>query len=120
MPSEQYAALDEGLKHYELGILDIKKEILVERVKNIIIDMVRNHDSAPPIKFTVHLSQTLQYDYTYLANLFSESEGTTIERFYITNRIERVKELMIYDRMSIKEIVYYLKYSSLLTPVPAI
>lgn len=110
---EQYVTLKAGLRHYELEILDSKKEILVERVKNIIVSMIRNDSRSAPIKFTVHLSETLGYDYTYLANLFSESEGKTIERFYIFNRIERVKELMIYEKMSIKEIVYQLNYSSL-------
>ena len=109
---EQKNELNEGLKHYELELMDNKKMIIVERIKILIIQKCQSPDFENELKFSVYLSESLEYDYTYLANIFSEMEGSTIERFYILNRIERVKELMIYEALSIKEIAYQLNYSS--------
>jgi len=109
---EQKNELNEGLKHYELELMDNKKMIIVERIKILIIQKCQSPDFENGLKFSVYLSESLEYDYTYLANIFSEMEGSTIERFYILNRIERVKELMIYEALSIKEIAYQLNYSS--------
>lgn len=112
LSTEQLEELNSSLQHYELELIDNKKMIIVERIKILVTEMIHSDSIDPPLKFTVHLSKQLGYDYTYLSNLFSEYEDSTIERFYITTRIERVKELMIYERMSIKEVAYKLNYSS--------
>lgn len=109
---EQLSELKTGLAYYELEIMDNKRAVLVERIKNIITEMVDSEDTDPPLKFTVYLSNALGYDYTYLSNVFSAAENGTIERFYISRRIEKVKHLMLYEEMSIKEVAYRLNYSS--------
>lgn len=95
-----------------LELMDDKKAILIERIKGVIIEMVHYAEEQPKYKFSEYLSEKLQYDYTYLANLFSEVTGTTIEHFIISHKIERVKELLIYDELNLTEISYLLNYSS--------
>jgi AraC family transcriptional regulator len=109
---EQQIKLNKALKHYELELMDNKKGILVERIKTLIIETFHSSPGEIRIKFSEYLSKSLGYDYTYLANVFSETEGITIERFYILSRTERVKELMVYEGLSIKEIAYQMNYSS--------
>jgi AraC family transcriptional regulator len=109
---EQKDQVNEGLKYYALELMNNKKMIVVERIKTLIIQKFNTPDPDQGLKFSVYLSESLHYDYTYLANIFSEMEGSTIEHYYISNRIERVKELMIYEALSIKEIAYQLNYSS--------
>lgn len=104
--------LGKELAIYKLKMMDDKREILVNRVKTLLIDKLHSTDHDDGFKFSVFLSSTLTYDYTYLANLFNEFEGSTIEKFYITQKIERVKELMIYELKSITQISYELNYSS--------
>ncbi len=101
-----------ALQYYQLELMDNRKKILVERIKVLIIELIRLPDTEPVLKFSEHLSARLHYDYTYLSNIFSDAEGSTIERFYISNRVERVKELIVYEAMSLKEISYQLNYSS--------
>ena len=84
----------------------------IEKIKNVIIEMVHYTDELPKINFSVYLSDKLNYDYTYLSNLFSETEGTTIEQFILLHKIERVKELIIYDELNLTEIAFKLHYSS--------
>lgn len=108
----QLKQLDTALKHYELELMENKKNILVERIKILIIESLRSSNDELPLKFSEYLSRTLHFDYTYLANIFSENEGSTIERFYILSKIERVKQLLVYDELSIKEITFQLNYSS--------
>ena len=110
--SEQQKGLNAALKHYELELMDDKKNILVERIKTLIIEMFHSPNDEIRLKFSEYLSKSLHYEYTYLANTFSELEGSTIEKFYILNRIERVKELLMYEALSVKEIAYQLNYSS--------
>lgn len=109
---EQREQLRKTLQNSGLELMDDKRAVLIERVKNTIIDMV--HHSNEPIKtnFSDHLSKMLDYDYTYLSNLFSEVQGTTIEQFMISHKIERIKELLIYDELNITEIAYEMNYSS--------
>ena len=95
-----------------LELMDDKNAMLIEKIKNVIVEMVHYTDELPKIKFSDYLSKKLNYDYTYLANLFSETEGTTIEHFIILHKIERVKELIIYDELNLTEIAYKLHYSS--------
>lgn len=104
--------LDIALKFYELELLDTSRNILVERIKISIIEMVNTPNEGKALKFSELLSRKLNKDYTYLANIFSESEKSTIEKFYILKKVERVKELMIYEEMTIKEISFQLNYSS--------
>ena len=109
---EQQKNLNEALKYYELELMDNKKTILVERIKTLIAEMFHSPDAEIQIKLTHYLSKRLEYEYTYLSNIFSEVEKTTIERFYISTRVQRVKELLVYEGLSIKEISYQLNYSS--------
>src|SRR5579883_1877606 len=100
------------LKKIGLELMDDKKAILIERIKNVIIETIHYSDEALKINFSDHLSKTLEYDYTYLSNLFSETAGSTIEHFIIKHKIERVKELLMYDELTLTEIAYRLHYSS--------
>lgn len=109
---DQRNALDTALRHYELELMDNSRKILVEKIKLAIIDIFNSSHDDIVLKFSEYLSKKLKYDYTYLANSFSEVEGSTIERFYITQKIKKVKELIKYEGMGIKEIAYYLNYSS--------
>ncbi|MES1224068.1 MAG: helix-turn-helix domain-containing protein [Bacteroidota bacterium] len=93
-------------------ILEDHKSILIEKIKTIIIQMVQYDGNLPKINFSAYLTAKLPYDYTYLANIFSEVKGTTIERFIIMHKIERIKELLLYNELSLTEISYKLNYSS--------
>ena len=104
--------LNFNLKKSGLALIEDKKSILVEKIKNIIIDLVHYSESKLKINLSDYLSQKLNYDYTYLANLFSENQGNTIEHFFLNHKIERVKELLVYDELNISEIADKLHYSS--------
>ena len=95
-----------------LELMDDKKSVLIEKIKDIVIEMVHYEDELPKVNFSDYLTEKLGYNYTYLANLFSETEGTTIEHFIIIHKIERVKELIIYDELNLTEIAWKLHYSS--------
>ncbi len=95
-----------------LELLDDKKSILIERIKNVITDMVHYSEKEPLINYSDYISEKLSYDYTYLSNIFSEVSGITIQQFIIINKIERVKELLLYDELNLTEIAYNLHYSS--------
>jgi AraC-like DNA-binding protein len=95
-----------------LELMDDKKAVLIEKIKNVIIEMVHYKDDLPKVNFSDYLAEKLDYDYTYLANLFSEVQGTTIEKFIISHKIEMVKELIIYDELSLSEIAWKMHYSS--------
>lgn len=95
-----------------LELLDDKKSILIERIKCLIIEMIHYSDELPATNYSEYISNELQYDYTYLANLFSEVKGITIQQYIIINKIEKVKELLLYDELSVKDIAFKLHYSS--------
>ena len=95
-----------------LELMDDKKSVLIQRIKNVIIDLVHYSEEPLVVNFSVYLSQKLGYDYTYLANLFSEVQGTTIEKYFIAHKIEKVKELLVYNELNLTEIAYLLHYSS--------
>jgi len=95
-----------------LEVMDDRKAILIEKIKSIIIEMVHYTDELPETNFSDFLSEKLDHNYTYLANIFSETEGCTIEHFIIIHKIERVKELIIYDELNLTEIAWKLHYSS--------
>lgn len=101
------ALLDSGLE-----LMDDKRAVLIEKIKNVIIEMVHHSDEILKINFSDFLSEKLNHDYTYLANLFSEVQGTTIEQFIISHKIERIKELMIYGELNITQIAWKMNYSS--------
>ena len=109
---QQREQLKEALGKTGLELMDDKKAILIERIKSVIVEMVHYDDERPKTNFSDYLTDKLKYDYTYLANLFSEVTGITIEYFIIAHKIERVKELLIYDELNLTEISYKLNYSS--------
>jgi len=110
--AEQRAQLKTALLKSGLELMDDKKAILIEKIKNVIIEMVHYEDELSKTNFSDYMSEKLNYDYTYLANLFSETKGITIEHFVILHKIERVKELIIYDELNLSEIAWKLHYSS--------
>ena len=93
-----------------LELMDDKKSVLIEKIKNVVIEMIHYTEETPKKNFSYYLSEKLNYDYTYLANLFSEVQGITIEKFIISHKIERVKELIIYDELSLTEIAWAMHY----------
>jgi AraC-like DNA-binding protein len=95
-----------------LELMDDKKSVLIQKIKNVIIDLAHYSEEPLTVNFSEFLSQKLGHDYTYLANLFSEVQGTTIEKFFITHKIERVKELLVYNELNLTEIAYRMHYSS--------
>lgn len=109
---EQIQKLDKALKKSGLELMDNKKSVLVEKIKGAIIELVHYTDEQIKVNLSDYLSEKLNYDYTYLANLFSEVKGTTIEKFYLNHKIEKVKELIIYDELNLSEIAYKMHYSS--------
>jgi len=112
MTTLQRQKLKTGLLKSGLELMEDKKAVLIERIKNVIVEMVHYSDEIPKINFSEYLSEKLNYDYTYMANLFSETEGTTIEHYILLHKIERVKELIIYDELNLTEIAWKLHYSS--------
>ena len=109
---DQKEQLKKALLRSGLELMDDKKAMLIEKIKNVVIEMVHYADELPKTNFSDYLSGKLDLDYTYLANLFSETEGTTIEHFIILHKIERVKELIMYDELDLSEIAWKLHYSS--------
>jgi AraC-like DNA-binding protein len=109
---EQRGKLNENLHHSGLELLDDKKSILIDRVKTLIIEMIHYSDELPNVNYSNYISEKLNYDYTYLSNLFSEVKGITIQHFIILHKIERVKELLLYDELNLTEISFKLHYSS--------
>jgi AraC-like DNA-binding protein len=109
---EQHEQIRIALLKSGLELMDDKKAVLIEKIKNLIIQMVHYSDELPKTNFSDYLSEKLNYDYTYMANLFSEVQGITIEKYIILHKIERVKELIIYDEFSLTEIAWKMHYSS--------
>lgn len=109
---EQQEQLKNNLLRSGLELLDDKKSILIEKIKNVVIEMIHYTDELPKINYSEYISEKLNLDYTYLANIFSEVKGITIQHFIIINKIEKVKELLLYDELDLTEISYRLKYSS--------
>jgi len=109
---EQLDALDNNLKKSGLELLDDQKNILVEKIKNTIIELIHYSDEVPKVNDSDYISESLNYDYTYLSNTFSEVKGITIQQYIIQHKIEKVKELLLYDELSLTEIAHKLHYSS--------
>jgi AraC-like DNA-binding protein len=108
----QREKLSNSLIKSGLVLLDDKKVMLIEKIKGVIVEMVHYADELPKTNFSEYLSKQLNYDYTYMANLFSEIEGATIEHYILIHKIEKVKELIIYDELNLTEIAHKLHYSS--------
>lgn len=112
LSAQQYAELKKALLSYGFELLEDKKSMLIEKIKNIIIEMIHYSDEPPLLNFSSYLSEKLNYDYNYLSNLFSEVKGSTIENYIISHKIERAKELLIYNELTLTEIAEKLHYSS--------
>ena len=110
--AELRAQLKTDLLHLGFELMDDKKGILIEKIKITIIEMVHYAGEPIKLKFSEYLSEKLQYDYTYMANLFSEVQGITIGQFISAHKIERIKELIIYSELNITEIAWKMNYSS--------
>jgi AraC-like DNA-binding protein len=109
---DQRQQLKAGLLSSGFELMDDKKSMLIEKIKNVIIEMVHHSNEVIKVNFSTYLSEKLNHDYTYLSNLFSEVQGTTIERFIISHKTEKVKELIIYGELNITEIAWKMGYSS--------
>ena len=111
LTKEQQAELDERLKAIGFELIDDRKSKLIEQIKNIVVELV--HYSEPlNIKYSAYIADKLHHDYSSLSKLFSEVEGVTIEHYIISQKIERAKELLVYDELSLSEIADVLGYSS--------
>ena len=109
---QQRDLLKFNLEKSGLELLDDKRAILIEKIKNVVVEMIHHSDELPKVNFSEYLSEKLKYDYTYLSNIFSEVKGITIQQFIIIHKIEKVKELLLYDELNLTEISYKLHYSS--------
>lgn len=112
LSAEQKQTLNEKLQALGFDLIDDKKSRLIERIKTLIIALVHQQNSALSVNLSTYLAEALHYDYAYLSNLFTAVEGTTIEQYFIHQKIERVKELLVYDEHSLSEIAFQLNYSS--------
>ncbi|GAA4746232.1 hypothetical protein GCM10023229_27830 [Flavisolibacter ginsenosidimutans] len=112
LTSKKQKELATALLAFGFELLEDKKSMLIEKIKNIIVEMIHYNDEPPGINFSNYLSEKLGYEYNYLSNLFSEIKGTTIEHYIISHKIERAKELLIYNQLTLTEIAYKLHYSS--------
>jgi len=112
LTQEEEEEFRENLKKAGLELLDDRKNILVEKIKSVIVDMVHYADELPNVNDSDYISEKLGYDYTYLSNTFSEVKGITIQKYIIMHKIEKVKELLLYDELTLTEIAYRLHYSS--------
>lgn len=110
--NETREILKKGLLISGLELMDDKKAMLIEKINNVITEMIHHSDDAPKMNYSNYISEKLNYDYTYLSNLFSEVKGITIQQFIIVHKIERVKEFLLYDELNLTEISYKLHYSS--------
>jgi AraC-like DNA-binding protein len=110
--NKQIQKLKLNLAVVGLELMDDKKSILIDKIKNVIIEMIHYSDEIPKVNYSDYISEKLGYDYTYLSNLFSEVKGTTIQHFIIDHKIEKAKELILYDELNLTEISYKLHYSS--------
>ena len=108
----QRVQLKESLLKSGLELMDDKRAVLIERIKNVIIELVHHNDDDIKVKFSQYLSEKLKHDYTYMSNLFSEVQGINIEQFLISHKVERIKELIIYGELNMTEIAWKMNYSS--------
>lgn len=105
-------ALENVLDPLGFQVIDDKKSRMIEKIKNVIIDLVHHQDNDAKTNLSDVLSDALHHDYNYLSNLFSDIEGTTIEKYFIAQKVEKIKELLVYDELSLSEIADRMNYSS--------
>jgi AraC-type DNA-binding domain-containing proteins len=105
-------AINTHLQTFGFELIDDKKSQLIGQIKAAIVDVVHHQQNDLKLNLSDYLKQKIQHDYTYLSNLFSEVEGTTIEKYFIAQKIEKVKELLVYDELTLSEIAFQLSYSS--------
>jgi AraC-like DNA-binding protein len=110
--SETREQLKSALLVSGLELMDDKRAVLIEKIKNVIIEMVHYSDELPKVNYSDFIAEKLNFDYTYLSNMFSEVKGITIQQFIIIHKIEKIKELMLYGELNLTEISYKLNYSS--------
>ena len=108
----QHQQLKENLFNSGLELLDDKRSILIEKIKAVIVEMIHYAEELPKVNYSDHISEKLNLDYTYLSNVFSEVTGITIRQYIIVHKIEKVKELLLYDELNLTEISYRMQYSS--------
>jgi AraC-like DNA-binding protein len=108
----QHELLKANLMKAGLELLDDRKSILVDKISKVIIEMIHYSDVLPKVNYSDYISEKLGYNYTYLSNLFAEVKGTTIQQYIITHKIEKVKELILYNELNLTEISYRMHYSS--------
>ena len=109
----QYTELQTALMRSGLELIEDKKAILVEKIRVAIVELIHYTDDVSKVNFADYISQKFDQHYSYLTSVFSEVTNTTIEQYVIIHKIERVKELLLYNDMSLKEISHKLNYSSL-------
>jgi AraC-like DNA-binding protein len=112
LSADQRNQLKDSLLNEGFELMDDKRAVLIEKIINVIIDMIHHTSDRIKINFSDYLSEKLNHDYTYLSNMFSEVKGITIQQFIITHKVERIKELIMYDELNLTEISYLLNYSS--------
>jgi len=112
LTEEDRETLRINLSKSGLELLEDKKTKLVVQMKEAIIDLIFNSEEVPNVNYSEYLSEKMGQDYTYLSNLFSEAKGITVQEFIITNKIERVKELLLNTELSLTDISFKLNYSS--------
>jgi AraC-like DNA-binding protein len=112
LSESQFKSLDLSLRESGLELMDDRQTILVEQIKTAIIELIHHNDAQIKVNLSDHLSEKLNQNYKYLSSLFSKVKGTTIEKYYLLHKIERVKELLMYDELNLSEIAYEMHYSS--------
>ncbi|MEX6690718.1 AraC family transcriptional regulator [Danxiaibacter flavus] len=110
--NEKLIKISDELKHLGFEVIDDKKSRIIEKIKNVIVKLVHYSEEDKPFNLSTQISAELHYEYNYLSTLFSEVEGTTIEKYFIAQKIERVKELIVYNELTLSEIAYKMGYSS--------
>lgn len=110
--ADEREQLKRGLLAIGLELMDDKKALLIERVKQVITELILRSSEEPKVAYSDYIGMQLKIDYTFLSNLFSEVRGMTIQQYIIIRKIERVKELLVYDQLNLTEIAYQLRYSS--------
>lgn len=110
--AEQHDQFRDALLKSGLELMDDKRSVVIDKIKKVIVELTHYSEEPLSVKFSEYLSKKLNYDYAWLASLFSEVQGTTIEKFFIEHKIERVKELLVYNELNLTEIAYQMHYSS--------
>ncbi|MEY4541742.1 MAG: hypothetical protein RLZZ306_3499 [Bacteroidota bacterium] len=112
LTGQQRDSLKSTLEDAGLELIDDKRSILIDKIKNAIINMVHHSEDTVKVNISTYLSEKLDHDYTYLANIFSQVQGISIEQFIILHKVEKIKELLMYGELNISEISYKMNYSS--------